>query len=165
MNIIYDTNTICYIHDGGNITPFFSFETHSIFIANELLSREMSRYEDELIELANIGKLKIIKTSESCRTMFNRLTEKYTAGLSSQDLLCLSFAMAEKLDAVATADHQLRNATEKEGLIPLWVLDLVGFLLDEKIFTKADALMFYKTAYHGSEKKFQHEIDKQMEKH
>lgn len=162
MKIIYDTNTVSYAYNGEKLYSFFMFKNHTIFIAQKLLKEEMKKYQKELEDLELHGRLTVLLTSSKAWEIYYSISKKHPQGLSAKDLICLAIALAESLDAIATADHQLRAAAQAEGCQPLWMLDLVGFLLDEKIFTKDEAREFYAKAYKGSERKFQSAIDEQL---
>lgn len=135
---------------------------HSIFVSGAVLAIELTDYLDEIMPLVNTGKITPLELDEVAMQKCADLQKRHVKGLTFCDISSLALALTENLNHLATAENQLRRASKKEGIVPLYILDLIAFLLEDGKMTKSDARKFYDDAFPSRKPMFDKMIQEQL---
>ena len=162
LKIILDSNVIINAKEGNRLDDIL-YLNHEFFLAESTLEDELSRHAETIKKKILEKSLILVEETDEIREKYYYLSQKYGSGPSRCDRMALATAIINKFGHIATADAQLRRASLEEGVIPLWILDLIGFLLEEGKMTKAEAQKFYDGVFPSRKKSFEKMIRQQLD--
>lgn len=163
LKIILDSNIIISSSDGERLDEVFSV-SHDLFLSQAMFEMELLNYSEEIKRKVSEGRLTLLDGDDNIYKKYDDLKEKYgeNEGMSFCDMMALATAIIRQLGHIATADGQLRRAAKREGVMPLWILDLIGFLIEEGKMTKDEARIFYDNAFPRRKSSFEKMIHEQL---
>ena len=161
LKIIYDTNIFLDAIKGHRLGDILTMK-HTLFVSESILAFELVDYIGDLMPFINQQNITCLKFDDAAFKKCIELKQKYPKGVNLYDLSSLALALLENLDHLATAENQLRSASAKEGVPPLYILDLIGFLLEEGRLTKNEAQKFYDDAFPVRKPNFEKMIQEQL---
>lgn len=161
LKIIFDSNVIINAEEGNKFDDILLLD-HDFFLSEETLERELYSRKTRLTQKISENSLHLSKATKEIYDKQDYLSQKYGDGPSFCDKMALATAIIEKFNHITTADAQLRRASEKEGVPPLYILDLIGFLLEEGKLTKDEAQKFYDDVFPRRKSTFEKMIQEQL---